>query len=288
MKKILLIALLFVSFSAKAQLLWEISGNGLQKPSYIYGTMHVSDMRVFEFDSMVLPKFEQCDAFAGEMIFDQNMMMSMMDLLFMKDTTLADLLAPDQYSYVKKYLDKNLGFMAGMSQRFKPIFTSVFITEKSSADQKNSVSSGLPLDIYFQQLAQEKKKELIGLETFNEQVEAFNSIPLKMQARMLYEEIKELDSTKTDNSLDRLIDLYVSGDLDSLYSYSSGQFSKDINDKLLTIRNQKMAGRIDKLIKTRSLFIGIGAAHLPANEGVMELLRKKGYLVKPLSKKREK
>ena len=159
-------AILFILFSMglgfqtlQAQLLWEISGNGLEKPSYLYGTIHLSDKRVFDFSPEVLESFETCDAFAGEMLFDQADIFKMMNSVFMNDTTLSDLLSKKKYKIVKEHIDKELGMMAIMADKIKPIFTSVILTQQSNGTVEQN-ESGQILDLYFQDLAKEKNMEV--------------------------------------------------------------------------------------------------------------------------------
>lgn len=294
MKKKITFYVFILIFSQKidtlnAQLLWEISGNGLEKPSYLYGTMHISDKRVFDFDPQLMPNFDKTDAFAGEMLLDPSMMFEVMAHLFMpSDTTLDMLLTDEEYQKVKLHLGKKMGMMNMFADKMKPIFTSVFLAEQGAMDSLQS-SGKPPLDMYFQDIAREKGKEVIGLETLAEQLQAFNSIPLSYQAKILLQEVENTGKPKTRNQMEEMIRIYQSEDLDKLYSFASGQMSEDINKQLLTIRNRKMANRADKLIKEKqkSLFIAVGAAHLPAENGLIDLFQKMGYEVRPLSKKKQ-
>ncbi len=267
------------------QLLWKIEGNGLEKPSYLYGTIHVTDQRVFQFGDSVLSKFDETDAFAGEMLFDNSMGMMMETISFMmmpNDTTLADLLPENQYIETKRYLEKEFGFMTSYLLRFKPILVSTLLTEQRNNTSNQTVSTDMILDLYFQQLAQEKKKEVIGLETFAEQAQAFDGMPLKQQAEMLYQQITAPEPPE--NTYEKLLQLYLQENLDSLYAYTISELDSNSNQKLLIDRNIKMTNRAIKLMQEKTLFIGVGAAHLPGEQGLIQLLRNQGYLVEPVEK----
>jgi uncharacterized protein len=122
---------------------------------------------------------------------------------------------------------------------------------------------------------------LIGIETIAEQLHAVDLIPLKEQAHMLLEETVKPDSGGMD--MNDLLDVYKSGNLDSLYSmYRKGELSNEFNKALITDRNHRMADRIDSIAHTKSIFVAIGALHLPGPEGVLNLLRGKGYQTTPL------
>lgn len=278
-KKTLLISLflLILGFqSLHAQLLWEVSGKGLQKPSYLYGTIHLSDKRVFDFSPQVMESFENCEAFGGEMLFDEADIFKMMNSIFMNDTTLSDLLSAEHYKIVKEHIDKELGMMAVMADKIKPIFTSAILTQQSNGTVEQS-ESGQILDLYFQDLAREKDMEVIGLETFQEQMESLNQVPLQQQAEMLYKDITS--KAEATGMTEKMLGFYTAQNLDSLYTYVMQELPKNVEENILTSRNYRMLERLEIQLKDKTIFVGVGAAHLPGNEGLIALLRKKGYTV---------
>ena len=130
LKRLFLIILLTLSFSGYTQssnnsIFWEVTGNGLTQPSYLYGTIHLMDARVFQFDKIVLKKLKKCEVVTGELVFDKvkniNGMFSMMKSLFMPSgTRLKDLYEdPEDYATVKEYIDNNLGILAMMADSIK-------------------------------------------------------------------------------------------------------------------------------------------------------------------------
>jgi uncharacterized protein YbaP (TraB family) len=136
--------------------------------------------------------------------------------------------------------------------------------------------------MFFQKIAKQKGMEVIGLETIKEQMDVFEKIPLKTQATMLY---KELSSEKVEgeNQLDDMIELYARQELDSLYLLTSTGMDSETNKHLLVVRNHNMADRMEPIMKKKPMFVGVGAAHLPGKEGVIDLLRKKGYTVRAVN-----
>jgi uncharacterized protein len=286
--KYTLLVILFCVFSqfCQGQLLWKITGKHLQKPSYLYGTMHVADARVFVLKDKLIGKIAACEVYAGEMIFDPSMMFAILPQLFMdKDTTLKTLLSEQEYKIVKGVLDEKLGMMSSFSERMKPIFTSLLLQESSGSieNMKNTLSAkqGKPLDLFLQEEASKQKLELVGLETLEEQMNVFNAIPLQKQAKTLYQEIINEEKDTTDVGMERMIGWYAAQQLDSLYQYTVKEFADDpaLSYQILTKRNENMAGRIEKLILQKSAFIAIGAAHLPDTQGVIALLRKRKFKI---------
>ena len=293
MKPILFILLfLTASLNLNAQLLWEVSGNGLEKPSYVYGTVHVGDNRAYQFIDDIKPKLQSCDIMAGELDLDMSIFQnfSMLMSLFMpNDTTLKDLLTKEEYSLVKRKLDKklyNMGLigMAEIMEKIKPTFTSMFLTDLNTLSDMNS---GQPaLDLYLQQEARKAGKQVIGLETVDEQMGTFDKIPLKKQAQALYEELAAEGGSNSAEMLERMLDLYAEGNLDSLYAISTTEMDAEMIESFLNLRNHNMANRmVPYLDKGKTMFVAVGAAHLLGEEGVLELLRKKGYTVKAVEEK---
>jgi uncharacterized protein len=249
----------------------------MEKPSYLYGTIHIRDDRAFQFGDSVIPKFSSCKVFAGEIVLDQASQAKIMDLIFMQgDTTLDMLLNETDYKIVKAYADKNLGPMAGMVDKIKPLFTSAMMSELLVNSDKPQT-----LDEYFQKLALEKGMKVKGVESVEEQMGAIDKIPLKEQATMLVEGLKEGD--KDAGLMEEMIGIYTSQDLDALLTFvNKNQVSQEFNKAILTERNKLMTSRIKKWIKDEPYFIGVGAAHLPGNEGVIQKLRMEGFKVRPV------
>lgn len=285
----LTVIFLFVSPSSfahpKSSLLWEISGNGLKKPSYLYGTVHSFDERAFRFAKLAESCITKCDAFGMEInmdnLGDDINIFSMMKYLTMPgDTTLDMLMTHEQYVLLDQFVSDSMHLALAMFNTIKPMFL-MGMQEGMSMSQDSSDF----LDQYFMKKAQEHHKEIIGIETVEEQIKALDLIPLKEQAKMVLEMIGP-DTTKQENSLEDLVDIYAKGDLDAIYAfYKKEDLSNAFNAALITDRNHRMAERIDSIMQKKALFTAIGALHLPGDEGVINLLRKKGYTLTPLWKK---
>jgi hypothetical protein len=280
--------LLFLSFSGwnvsqsqeSGSLLWKVSGNGLEKPSYLFGTIHIRDNRVFDLPDSVLPKIAECSAMAIEMIPDNPM--EALKYVMMDSTTLEQLLGKMDYDLLMNYLDRNnLAPMKLMFARMKPLFISSMITET-----KISKDRAQPLDLYLLDEAKKSGKKTFGVETLKEQVSAIDAIPLKEQAKMLMESIT--DTAKGDSLLPRMIELYVLQDMEGVLKLmNESEMSDNIETALLTKRNIVMAERIDSAARVQNTFFAIGTAHLPGTEGVIALLRARGFSVTPVLSRRK-
>ena len=124
--------------------------------------------------------------------------------------------------------------------------------------------------------------EVLGLETTDFQMAIFDKISYKIQAKMLYETIK--NSAKSRKDLQDLMDAYISKDflkMQQLIEDSSDSF-EGMEDELLKDRNLDWIAKIETLAKEKSTFFAVGAGHLLGEEGVLSLLKGKGYKIKPV------
>lgn len=286
MKYTLLFLLSFyLTLPLHAQLLWKVSGNGLEKPSYLYGTVHIGDERAYQFHPNVLPAFKEAEGMAGELVFEPTMLFQLMGKIMMKDTTLSDLLPEEKYERVRAKLDEKLGFMAPMAERIQPVFVSSMMLEPNLGIA-DSTPSREPLDLYFQSKARKANKEVVGLETVQEQLDAFGVISLQEQAEMLYQTVTEAekeDTTQTTSAMDKMLDLYATENLEALYQLTKKEMDTESEERLLNARNRRMTERFMELANQKNWFVAVGAAHLPGEHGLIALLRQEGYTVAPHS-----
>lgn len=285
MKRLAMFLLLILSAptlgaTPQTSLLWKISGNGLTQPSYVYGTIHSYDKRAFTFRTIVDSYMKRCAAFGMEIKLDDFDPFALIGQIQMPgDTTLSMLVGDSSYHVLETIMRDSFQFELSMFSRIKPMFL-VGLMQMPSSDGTDSASF---LDEYLMNEAKKTNREVIGIETIAEQLHAVDLIPLKEQARMLLEETVTPDSGGM--GLDDLLDVYKTGNLDSLYAmYGKGELSDQFNRALITDRNHRMADRIDSIAHIKTIFVAVGALHLPGPEGVLNLLRGKGYQVTPIRK----
>ena len=264
-------------------LLWRISGKGLSRPSYLFGTMHI----ICADDAALSDSLKAVIAACDEVYFEINLsdmsdMMKAIQYRYMADSKrLSDLLKPDEYARVKDYFTKHSSMVPfGMLERFKPLLISGLIEEQGLGCQ---TTDGMELRIMKELKA--SNKPVNGLETAAFQAGLFDSIPYEEQAKELVKDIDSADENK--KVTQELADLYTRQDLDGIEQLSDKDDSgmSGYMDLLLYDRNRKWARELKKLLPGRSLLVAVGAAHLPGKEGVIELLRKEGYTVEPVKNK---
>ncbi len=267
-----------IEYGDNNTLLWEISGNGLSAPSYLYGTIHIQDKRVFAYDTIVEIIFDSCDAYAMELLLDEINPVEYATMMIMKDTLLSDLITEEEFAIVQGHVKSKMPLLAvgDKFNKMKPFFTSTLIATSDLA-----MDMGEALDAYFDKIAKKQEKTRIGIEQFSDQINAINAITLQEQADMLVQGIK--DSSETMDNFDDLLSAYLSGNLDDMLELTSDTSMPDnFVYEFLDKRNIHMAERIDEITHEQITFCAIGAGHLGGPKGVIALLIERGFTLKPI------
>jgi uncharacterized protein YbaP (TraB family) len=226
------------------QLLWQITGKGLSKPSYLYGSFHSNDVRLFHFTDSTYAALLHAEAIVLE---------------------------ADIYSMFTEY-DTRIG----NPQMKYDAFGNPYTSDKTASRTKYGDENGRPqfLDAYFQQIAYNTHKMFFPLETIEDQLEVFENINDRKFSDI---SVKSLTLTQ-----ENILQTYLQGDIENMRQIMKSQLSMSGNAYalLITNRNQIMAAGIDSLCRRHSLFIAVGAAHLAGTEGIISLLRAKGFTVR--------
>lgn len=264
-------------------LLWRISGKNLSKPSYIFGTMHMICANDIELSDSLKKAIQNSDNVYLELDMDDmwQMMGAMMHMTMKGDTTLSDLLPPEDYKKVKDYFKEHSGLIPfSLMEKYKPLLVESMIIEQSK-----------PCDnmIVIEQLVMEEAKknnvDIKGLETFDYQLSIFDKIPYKLQAQQL---AKMVDDAKSGNSSDEdeikiLTDAYRKQEINKMDELTKEDPSiGEFTDILLYDRNANWSKKLQELMPGSSLVVAVGAGHLPGKKGVLNLLREAGYTVEPV------
>ena len=283
MKKFLLSLLTagLLATAATAQdnaLLYEVTGNGLAQPSYLYGTFHL----VCPNDLILSDALKKATADAQQLYLeidmdDPNLQSSMMQgMMLTGGKTMKDLMSADDYTVVDSYLQKKSGMGLAQVGGLKPIALYSFMMMGVLGCQPVSY------DLTLMQMATKDKKEILGLERLEDQLALFDKIPLEKQVSMLAEMARKPDEVQKE--LANLLMAYKAQDLagmikqmkESKYDGGLDDFEADLLDK----RNQNWIPVIEKAAKDKPTLFAVGAGHLGGDKGVIKLLRDKGYAVK--------
>jgi uncharacterized protein len=264
-------------------LLWKISGKNLSKPSYVFGTMHMICANDIELSDSLKNAIRNSDKVYLELDMDDmwQMMSAMMHMNMKGDTTLSDLLSPEDYKKVKAYFKDHSSMIPfSLMERYKPLLVESMIMETSSACDNMIVIEKLVMDE-----AKQNDKDIKGLETFDYQLGIFDKIPYKMQAEQLVKMVDDANSGKTDdeNEIKVLTDAYRKQEINKMDELTKDDPSiGGFTDILLYDRNANWAKKLQDLMQSNSLVVAVGAGHLPGKKGVLNLLREAGYTVEPV------
>lgn len=264
-------------------LLWKISGNGIEKPSYLFGTIHMLCKEDAYLSSNLTKAIEKADRVYLELDMDNlfEMLGAMMKMKMKNDTTLADLLTADEYKRTREYFEaKNIMLPFSVVETYKPLIATSLLLEASTACDEQVAMEQLIM-------AEAKKngKRIEGLETMAYQMSIFDSIPYKIQAQELLKSISGGDNENdSDNEFKEMMKAYREQDLEQLGNMisKSDLGMMQYEDILLNNRNRNWVHKLKPLLKEKSLVVAVGAGHLPGVNGLINLLRKEGYKVTPV------
>jgi uncharacterized protein YbaP (TraB family) len=275
LKKLLYISLLITS-ALQAQnksLFWEISGNGLTKNSYLYGTMHVNDKISFHLSDSFFKNLLSSDIVANES--NPETWGDLNDLMKNNDFNSYKKFYTEFYLFPTTKENIQTIFINDNAKYFRNMLSGA---EGNQADfQEDTV-----LDMFIFQTGKKYKKKIVGLEDAKESMLSILQIIDEDAKPKEENKLALVKILKNRNPQEVLKEYYREKDIIMLDSVYKLIFSKKAHDALIVNRNKIMTKSIDSIAKTGSLFSAVGAAHLAGNDGIIELLRQKGYTVKPI------
>ena len=299
MKKILSTVVAVTMFAAmsQAQLLYRISGKGLQKPSYIVGTYHLAPAAFADKIAGLNSAFDSCEQVYGEIDMRETSspekQLEIQTRQMLPDgKTLSSLLSAEQLTRLNSLMrdifgkDFNNEAFAAQMNRFSPALIQNTIMLMTYAKENPDLLTADPsklIDGYFQFKAAESGKAVKGFETSDFQVDALFGKNLEAQVEDLmcvvdnYREMADM--------AEFVSEAYFSQDLDQLQDLTeeSSQMdcgsSDDDIDRLVNDRNADWVRAMPAIMSEKPTFFAVGAAHLCGKKGVLALLREAGYTV---------
>lgn len=279
-------ALIIFTFQSNAQLLWKISGNGLEKPSYLFGTHHIAPIHICDSIAGFNEAFNSCTQLYGELELEDIQAISKeiaKYTLLPQDSLLDKLYTPEEYKLIDEVVKKNMGVSADQLKMLKPVTISTQLSVIISMQAFNDFNPTLPLDAFLQKKAKEQGMSVKGFETSLFQAQILFGEPLPQQASSLLKTIKHFDKMKP--FIVEMCDVYMKQDLDSIFKLMQDpelSFTPEEMDRLVNNRNHNWNQQLKDIIPQQPTFIVVGGGHLPGSNGLIELLRKQGFTVTPV------
>ena len=287
--------LLSISLSSCAQtpqqetgLLWKISGNNLEEPSYLFGTHHLVPLSFLDSIDGLDEAFLATKQTIGELDMDNTGEMQMQLMIAS--------LMPDGYSYDELLNDEDRNILdetlkeyvgAGLTQfeQMKPAMLNMLLSVMMYKKFYPSDEENISMDEHFQKEARDRYRQTVGLETVDDQIDVlFGSQPVERQAESLLCTIKNIDYGK--KQMDRLMKAYHAKDLTAmaaLYEEDDPNnpcpSTQEEKDKLNKQRNENWMNLLPDMMNDKPSFIAVGCLHLVGDDGLINLLRKEGYTV---------
>lgn len=288
-------SLLFL-FSCKAQqkqlplltstdnntLLWQISGQGLKQNSYLFGTFHLMCKSDIQFSNQLKTAVGNADKIYMELDMDDpSVLMGGLLLMNMKDgKKLKDLYTVAEYNKLAAFFKDTLHTPISFLQSTKPYFLVAMLYPKMMPCK---TVSGVEEELM--KLAKAQQKEIKGLETMEFQAAVFDSIPYEEQAKELLKSIDSMGAYA--QYFDTMVNVYKSQQLTAIQDlFSKSEFGmEEHQDLLLGDRNKNWVVQLKTIMKKESVFVAVGAGHLVGEKGLIALLKKEGYTLRPLMNK---
>ena len=274
-------------------LFWKVEKSGVE-PSYLYGTMHVTDPRVLNLSASVRNTIDESNTVVIETLdlldpkkAQAAVLMNPNLTMFTDGSTLTSSMSEDDAAYIEAEL-KARGIAISLVNQFKP-WMIMSLVASSDCETARKAEGAQILDFLIIEQAKSANKEIKGLESITEQLSAMASLPIDFQVRGLLETLRLGDLNK--DMMETMISLYVDQEIGlikpaiKVIATELGQ--EDIDDesfgdfeaKIITERNHLMAERSEPILQEGNAFIAVGALHLPGEEGLIELLRERGYTI---------
>lgn len=272
----LLVCALPTQAQQQSSLLWEISGNDFKQPSYVFGTFHAMCKTDFDFHDSIKAKLSRTSLLVEELdMTDASMQVKMMQSLA-SSKPMASYFPAAQFEQMNKQFQEITGVPLTMLNNFKPFMSMSMLLLKSlpCAEQVQP-------EMLLIQYAKTKNIPVKGLEQVEEQLAAIDKQPLDSQAVALQKMVMRFDSVQ--QAFTQLTEVYKKKHIDSLYHFMRGSGMDDaFETALLSERNLRWIPRIKAIATQQPSFFAVGAGHLGGDQGVIALLRKEGYTVKPV------
>jgi uncharacterized protein YbaP (TraB family) len=255
--------------------LWKIEGNGIENPSYLFGTIHITCDATLEAD--VTKALDVTSQIVLEMDMDDPTLQAKIikDMYLNDGKTIKDFVSEEEYVAIDSLFQNTMGMPLKMLENVRPFFLSSMFYPKMIDCPMQS------FELELIKVVKEQNEEILGLETIEDQMKVFKDIPLEDQYADLIRMTEDnLEYDK--NSFAELLKVYESEDITALLDIMNDENNKTVSehqDVLLENRNKNWISKIEAFAKEQPTFFGVGAGHLAGENGVIQLLREAGYSV---------
>lgn len=287
---ILSFVVLFAALSSNAQILYKVSGNNIKGDSYVMGTHHLAPLSILDSIEGFESALKSVDAVYGEieqseMNSQTTQQMMMAIAMAPADSTLSKVLTKEQFDSIDNVLKKYSGGQAtlNMFEPMKPALVSQQIALLMNMQAIPGFNPMQLLDTQVQLLGSQNGKEVNGFETVDFQLNMLFGNPIAEQVEDLLDAIR--DEEKMAKFSIELYQAYMNQEIEKLHELMQNPelgMEPEDEKEMLTDRNENWAKQLATILPNKSVFICVGAGHLPGEKGLLNLLRQAGYTITPV------
>ena len=264
--------------------LWRVQSRA--NTVYVLGSIHFFKKEAYPLDQRIESAFDQSEVLAVEANVNDIAKIDIEKLvgsaLYLGHDTLEKHISNEAYELIKKETGR-LGIPLELINRQKPWFLALVL--ESLELLKLGFDPNYGIDKYFLSKAEGKKK-ILEMESLDYQIDLLCKFSDQEQELFLLYTLKDLNILRQE--LDKLTRAWISGDAKGLESVMTRGVVEDsrmssVYEKLILERNRNMASKIEDFLRNReTYFVVVGAGHLVGSQGIIEILRGKGYMVEQL------
>jgi uncharacterized protein len=286
MKKVVFVLalLLLVMPRIKAQessILWEITGNGITKPSYLFGSLKFIGEKEFYLPKEATEKIKQSAIFAIEDEVDHHAQHELNKVLhFPKGESLSTHLSAEDYNKVVDFFESEFKISRKQFEakyaKLIPLAISISMTRLSLGEKVKFY------DIELLKFAKSNKVKSYSLESVDREAKALTSFSIEDQTAALLHTVNNFEKQKTE--FQKLMDDYPQGKLEEIFEYTLHPLenNQDFINTFFYQRNKEWMPKIEKMISENVAFISVGVSHLEGDGGLLNLFKEKGYTLTPI------
>lgn len=260
-------------------LLWQISGKGLAKPSYLFGTIHQVCPTDYIWTGAMQRTLDKSEKLCLEIDLDVNkedLMAKNLDMLLDMKKPLSEYFTAEQYRKLERYAQDSLGIDKMAIAYMRPVTILMMMTKEAGSLCESPVS----YEEKIMSTAKKANKKVLGLETVAEQLNALGAIPNDSVVKYVMESMEDKGVEDGMEEYKKLVAAYKQQDIATLQTMiASDEGLGTSTGALVDDRNKKWIDRMAGMMQGTSVFFAVGAGHLAGPNGVISLLRKTGYTV---------
>lgn len=266
----------FCPLPAGAEVFWSVTDED-GRQNWLLGTMHSEDPRLLEWRRSLVDVLGEADRIALELVPDGDMLQTLRERMVSREQALSEVLGSDLFDRVADILIGQYGMTGPAVERLKPWAVALTLATQPP-------ETGLYMDLMLSYRAQGAGLEVVALETIDEQIDFLAGLSTEQQVSLIRETVDDHDAYAT--VFDELVAAYLAGDLDRLDAVSRAQMEgldgtivRYFERQGLAARNHRMLERAEAWLEEGGLIIAVGALHLHGPEGLVALLRERGWRV---------